>query len=101
MVMSTIGSLYVGRGVRWANRGGLFGCVGWLVDVVATWQQWPGADARRYGLVQLQDPHARRGTWDLLMKHKKGRTMILTTHFMDEADLLGDRIAIMASGTAT
>lgn len=27
-----------------------------------------------------------------------GRSMILTTHFMDEADILGDRIAIMASG---
>lgn len=28
----------------------------------------------------------------------KGRTILLSTHFMDEADLLGDRIAIMASG---
>lgn len=27
-----------------------------------------------------------------------GRTMILTTHFMDEADVLGDRIAIMSGG---
>ncbi|KAM7436905.1 hypothetical protein ABFA07_013407 [Porites harrisoni] len=44
------------------------------------------------------DPYARRGTWDLLLKHKAGRTIILTTHFMDEADLLGDRIAIMADG---
>lgn len=44
------------------------------------------------------DPSARRFTWDLLQQHRKGRTMILTTHFMDEADLLGDRIAIMADG---
>ncbi|KAJ7376779.1 hypothetical protein OS493_032513 [Desmophyllum pertusum] len=44
------------------------------------------------------DPYARRGTWDLLLKHKAGKTIILTTHFMDEADLLGDRIAIMADG---
>ncbi|KAJ3601486.1 hypothetical protein NHX12_032454 [Muraenolepis orangiensis] len=29
---------------------------------------------------------------------KRGRTILLTTHFMDEADLLGDRIAIMAGG---
>ncbi len=28
------------------------------------------------------DPYARRATWDLLVKHKKGRTMLLTTHFM-------------------
>ena len=44
------------------------------------------------------DPYARRATWDLLSKHKQNRTMLLTTHFMDEADLLGDRIAIMAEG---
>ena len=28
------------------------------------------------------DPYARRATWDLLTKHKEGRTMLLTTHFM-------------------
>ncbi|XP_028174675.1 ATP-binding cassette sub-family A member 1-like [Ostrinia furnacalis] len=44
------------------------------------------------------DPSSRRALWDLLQKEKKGRSMILTTHFMDEADILGDRIAIMASG---
>uniref|UniRef100_A0A3P9HLW0 ATP-binding cassette, sub-family A (ABC1), member 3b n=1 Tax=Oryzias latipes TaxID=8090 RepID=A0A3P9HLW0_ORYLA len=44
------------------------------------------------------DPSARRATWDLLHGEKRGRTILLTTHFMDEADLLGDRIAIMAGG---
>ncbi|XP_018575545.1 ATP-binding cassette sub-family A member 3-like isoform X2 [Anoplophora glabripennis] len=44
------------------------------------------------------DPSARRALWDLLQNQKEGRTMLLTTHFMDEADLLGDRIAIMAGG---
>ncbi|XP_071943840.1 phospholipid-transporting ATPase ABCA3-like [Antedon mediterranea] len=44
------------------------------------------------------DPDARRFTWDLLQRHREGRTILLTTHFMDEADLLGDRIAIMSSG---
>ncbi|XP_076468682.1 phospholipid-transporting ATPase ABCA3-like [Babylonia areolata] len=44
------------------------------------------------------DPGARRQTWDILQRHRKGRTMLLSTHFMDEADLLGDRIAIMAEG---
>ena len=44
------------------------------------------------------DPYSRRATWDLLKKKKEGRVIILTTHFMDEADHLGDRIAIMASG---
>eukprot|EP00055_Hartaetosiga_balthica_P016967 m.110165 g.110165 ORF g.110165 m.110165 type:complete len:1869 (+) comp9218_c2_seq1:80-5686(+) len=44
------------------------------------------------------DPYKRRQTWNLLLKHKVGRTMVLTTHFMEEADILGDRIAIMANG---
>jgi ABC-type multidrug transport system ATPase subunit len=45
------------------------------------------------------DPASRRSTWDLLRKSKKDRVILLTTHFMDEADLLGDRIAIMADGS--
>lgn len=28
------------------------------------------------------DPYARRATWDLLIKHKQDRTVLLTTHFM-------------------
>ncbi|XP_062570055.1 phospholipid-transporting ATPase ABCA3-like [Saccostrea cucullata] len=44
------------------------------------------------------DPAARRQTWEILQKFREGKTMILSTHFMDEADLLGDRIAIMAEG---
>ena len=44
------------------------------------------------------DPQARRYTWDLLQHEKKKRTILLTTHFMEEADILGDRIAIMARG---
>ncbi|CAG7824302.1 unnamed protein product [Allacma fusca] len=44
------------------------------------------------------DPGARRSTWDLIQKEKLNRTVILSTHYMEEADLLGDRIAIMADG---
>uniref|UniRef100_A0A8C0GWN4 ATP binding cassette subfamily A member 3 n=1 Tax=Chelonoidis abingdonii TaxID=106734 RepID=A0A8C0GWN4_CHEAB len=44
------------------------------------------------------DPASRRATWDLLQHQRSSRTILLTTHFMDEADLLGDRIAIMAQG---
>uniref|UniRef100_A0A3Q2YND9 P-type phospholipid transporter n=1 Tax=Hippocampus comes TaxID=109280 RepID=A0A3Q2YND9_HIPCM len=44
------------------------------------------------------DPYARRGIWELLLKYKQGRTIILSTHHMDEADILGDRIAIIAHG---
>ncbi|KAL6049103.1 hypothetical protein STEG23_021647, partial [Scotinomys teguina] len=45
------------------------------------------------------DPVSRRATWDLLQHYKHNRTILLTTHYMDEADILGDRIAIMVRGT--
>ncbi|KAI3387327.1 hypothetical protein SNEBB_003850 [Seison nebaliae] len=44
------------------------------------------------------DPSARREIWNILRSNKTGRTILLTTHFMDEADLLGDRIGIMVDG---
>eukprot|EP01043_Picozoa_sp_COSAG02_P067943 COSAG02_NODE_11099_length_1793_cov_1.088548_1_plen_379_part_00 len=44
------------------------------------------------------DPFSRRSTWNMLQANRAGRAMVLTTHFMDEADLLGDRIAILAEG---
>ena len=44
------------------------------------------------------DPTARRETWDLIRKQAKGKIIVLTTHYMDEADALGDRIAIMSKG---
>ena len=47
------------------------------------------------------DPYARRAIWDLLLKYKQNRTIILSTHHMDEAELLGDRIAIISNGRLT
>ena len=44
------------------------------------------------------DLGARRNLWDMLKKYKRDRIIILTTHYMDEADVLGDRIGIMAKG---
>ena len=35
------------------------------------------------------DPYARQQIWDLIIRHKQGRTILLSTHHMDEADLLG------------
>lgn len=44
------------------------------------------------------DPITRRHVWDIIEDTKKGRAIVLTTHSMEEADILGDRIAIMAKG---
>lgn len=44
------------------------------------------------------DTYARRRLWDMLKKYKKDKIIILTTHYMDEADYLGDRIGIMGEG---
>ena len=44
------------------------------------------------------DLGARRNLWDMLKSYKRDRIIILTTHYMDEADVLGDRIGIMAKG---
>jgi ATP-binding cassette, subfamily A (ABC1), member 3 len=55
-------------------------------------------------LVVLDEPtagmdlSARRKLWNMLKKYKQGRIIILTTHYMDEADILGDRIGIMNEG---
>jgi ATP-binding cassette subfamily A (ABC1) protein 3 len=44
------------------------------------------------------DPFNRRGLWELIRKYKKDRTIILTTHYMEEADALSDRIALINKG---
>ena len=45
------------------------------------------------------DPQARRQLWELIEEFKKsGRTILLTTHYMDEAERLCDRVAIMDHG---
>ncbi|KAL2914225.1 hypothetical protein HK105_206322 [Polyrhizophydium stewartii] len=44
------------------------------------------------------DPVNRRHVWSFIEKFKRGRVVILTTHSMEEADVLGDRIAVMSKG---
>lgn len=45
------------------------------------------------------DPASRRALWDVIRQEKRNRTVLLSTHFMDEADVLADRIAIMSNGS--
>lgn len=45
------------------------------------------------------DPLSRRKIWDILLAERGRRTIIMTTHFLDEADLLADHIAILSKGT--
>lgn len=55
-------------------------------------------------LVLLDEPtsgmdlNARRRLWNILAEYKRDKIIILTTHNMDEADLLGDRVGIMNQG---
>ncbi len=44
------------------------------------------------------DPKIRRNIWNLILRMKENRVIIMTTHSMEEADILGDNIAIMANG---
>ena len=46
------------------------------------------------------DPYSRRFVWEVIRKRAQtGKTILLTTHFMDEADILCDRVAIMSAGS--
>ncbi|XP_061410563.1 LOW QUALITY PROTEIN: glucosylceramide transporter ABCA12-like [Lethenteron reissneri] len=44
------------------------------------------------------DPCSRRSIWNLILKHRAGRTIILSTHHLDEAEVLSDRIAVLEHG---
>ncbi|GJD08798.1 ABC transporter A family member 2 [Galdieria sulphuraria] len=44
------------------------------------------------------DPVSRRHAWEMIEAAKAGRVIVLTTHSMEEADVLGDRIGIMSKG---
>jgi ATP-binding cassette, subfamily A (ABC1), member 5 len=44
------------------------------------------------------DPNSRRSVWSLLNSLKKDKIILFTTHFMDEADILADRKAILVKG---
>ncbi len=45
------------------------------------------------------DPLARRKVWDILLQERGQRTMLLTTHFLDESEVLSDHVAVLSKGT--
>ncbi|PSN57079.1 ATP-binding cassette sub-family A member 5 [Blattella germanica] len=44
------------------------------------------------------DPYSRRHMWSVLQNRRHGKVILLTTHFMDEADILADRKAVVSKG---
>ncbi|KAK3771496.1 hypothetical protein RRG08_059535 [Elysia crispata] len=44
------------------------------------------------------DPHGRKNIWNLITQNRLGRTILLSTHHLDEADILSDRIALLHQG---
>lgn len=44
------------------------------------------------------DPYSRRSLWSILQTRKQGKVILITTHFMDEADILADRKAVISRG---
>lgn len=45
------------------------------------------------------DPFVRRTMWDLLKKHRANRAICLSTHYMEEAEMLGDQVCILSRGS--
>ena len=44
------------------------------------------------------DARSRRELWNILEKYRKSRTMLISTHYMDEAETLADQVCIIAKG---
>jgi ABC-2 type transport system ATP-binding protein len=108
----TFASLY---GVGTARADEMLGVVGLTEQASVRAEKLSGGQAQRLSiacalvhdpeLVFLDeptgalDPQARRNLWDLLRQiNSDGRTVVLTTHHMDEAETLCDRVAIMDHG---
>ena len=45
------------------------------------------------------DPFSRRALWKLIKEYQPGRCIVFTTHYMDEADILGDSVAVLSHGS--
>jgi ABC-type multidrug transport system ATPase subunit len=52
----------------------------------------------RHVLLQGLDPASRRNLWDVVKSNKRDRAIVLTTHSMEEAEMLCDRLGIFVDG---
>jgi ABC-2 type transport system ATP-binding protein len=110
--IGTFASLY-GVGPKRAEE--MLGIVGLLEQAEVRTEKLSGGQAQRLSIAcalvhdpevvfldeptGALDPQARRNLWDLLRQiNADGRTVMLTTHHMDEAEILCDRVAIMDHG---
>jgi ABC-2 type transport system ATP-binding protein len=110
--IGTFASLY-GVGARRAEE--MLGVVGLDEQAAVRTEKLSGGQAQRLSIAcalvhdpelvfmdeptGALDPQARRNLWDLLRQiNADGRTVVLTTHHMDEAETLCDRVAIMDRG---
>ncbi|KAL7161469.1 hypothetical protein ACSBR2_042019 [Camellia fascicularis] len=69
------------------------------VRLIEAAQRRAGSYSGGTALTTGMDPITWRHVWDIIENAKKGRAIILTTHSMEEADILSDRIGIVAKGT--
>src|SRR5262249_50693603 len=110
--LRTFASLY---GVSAARADAMLGVVGLEDQADTRTEKLSGGQAQRLSIAcalvhgpdvvfldeptAALDPQARRNLWDLLREiNAQGRTVMLTTHYMDEAELLCDRVAVMDAG---
>ena len=57
-------------------------------------QRWAHRAGSRVG----RDPQSRRAVWDFVLENQAGRATLLTTHFMDEADVLCSSVVVVSKG---
>ncbi len=110
--LQTFGSLY---GVPAAKADEMLEAVGLAEKADTSVEKLSGGQAQRLSIAcalvhdpevvfldepsAALDPQARRNLWDVLRAiNTEGRTIVLTTHYMDEAEILCDRVAIMDGG---
>lgn len=113
--LSELVDLFAGLYNRKVDTRNLLGLVNLGDKAKATFKELSGGQKQRFSIATTLinepkiifldepttglDPQARRNLWELIRQiRSKGTTVILTTHYMDEAEVLCDRVAIIDEG---